>query len=116
MVDMMHWYCGQIIHCKTYPAHDPVYEDLEEGLLSERVAAAAETCLRVTPHFYRHQAVGLRAALLGHDVVVATPTASGACDQPVSFYFFMNHASNLLHLQANRAFSFCQFFSLYFVW
>jgi ATP-dependent helicase YprA (DUF1998 family) len=78
LVDMMPWYCGQIVYCKTFPGQDPIYAKLEEGLLAERVIAAAEVCLRVAPSLYRHQASGIRAALLGHDVIVATPTASGA--------------------------------------
>lgn len=69
-------YCGQMVYCSSYAARSAAYADLEAGIVDERVLAAASACLRVS-RLYRHQAAGIKAAITGHDVIVATPTASG---------------------------------------
>jgi DEAD/DEAH box helicase domain-containing protein len=67
-------YAGQLVHVQTIPARPPRYGELHFKLsqpVSRALAAAGAERL------YTHQAEAINAAFAGHNVVVATSTASG---------------------------------------
>ncbi len=67
-------YAGQIVHARTIPARGARYARLREPL-SAPVRAALKAS--GTEQFYTHQAEAINAARAGHNLVVATSTASG---------------------------------------
>ena len=67
-------YAGQIVHAQTLPARSPRYAHLHE-----RLSLPVQRALEATgaDRLYAHQAEAINLVLAGHNVVVATSTASG---------------------------------------
>lgn len=67
-------YAGQIVHVQTLPPRAPRYRHLHE-----RLSPPVQRALQATgaDELYTHQAEAINEALDGHNVVVATSTASG---------------------------------------
>ena len=67
-------YAGQIVHAQTLPPRAARF-----GAVRERLSGPSQAALRATgaERLYAHQAEAINLALAGHNVVVATSTASG---------------------------------------
>ena len=63
-----------IVHWKTYPPRDAIYEDFPPELDRRIVAALSEKGIT---QLYSHQARTIQLIQNDRDVVVVTPTASG---------------------------------------
>ncbi len=67
-------YNRNIVHWKTYPPRDAIYEDFPQQLDRRIVAALSEKGIT---QLYSHQARTIQLIQNDRDVVVVTPTASG---------------------------------------
>ena len=68
------WYRDQIAHWEDIPPRSPTYADLKQPLARDlQLALEASGVQRL----YAHQAEAIDAARGGHNIIVATPAASG---------------------------------------
>ncbi len=96
-------YAGQLVHVQTLPARAARY-----GSLRERLSAPVQRALAAggAAQLYAHQAEAINLALAGHNVVVATSTASGktlAFNVPVLEALARDPLARALYLYPTKA-------------